>query len=132
MAKMNWRKVNQQAAMQRYGWEALESYGSVADYPDLFKSKKRPARRSKAERLKSAQKDWMRSDAGPRLQAYVGSRGFPTSSLACSTDLIRTAAAMFGLPCAPNLDEMVDAVAALSPAQRRERAEAFMAGRDDD
>lgn len=132
MARMNWTKVNQQAAMQRYGWEALESYGSTADYPDRFKSKKRPPRRSKAETHKFGQKDWMRSDAGRSLQAYVGSRGYRTSTLEGSTDLIRTAAAMFDLPCAPNLEEMVDAVAALSPAQRRERAEAFMAGHDDD
>src|SRR5918911_363565 len=128
MAKMNWTKVNQQAAMTRYGWEALGESDSSKDYPGRFRSKQRQPHLSKAESRKFAQKDWMCSEAGRRLQAFVGSRGYRTSALACSTDLILVAAAMFDIPPVWDLEEMVNAVAALSPEERRERAEAFMAG----
>ena len=128
MAKMNWTKVNQQAVMKRYGWEALEGSGSARDYPDRFRPKQRQSRLPKAESRKFAQKDWMCSEAGRRLQAFVGSRGYRTSTLACSTELILAAAAMFDIPPVWDLEGMVNAVAALSPEERRERAEAFMAG----
>jgi hypothetical protein len=92
-------------------------------YSSLSPNSQTPKR---SRRSKSNRKDWSYSQDGIRLQAFIGSRGYATSTIHDTDELIETAALMFGVPIVRDLATMVIAVADLSLSERRERAQDFI------
>lgn len=68
-------------------------------------------------------KPWQYEFGGRRLEAFLGSRGMRTSELSSTDELIQTAAHVFEIPAQSTCQKMVDAIAALPMARRRELAE---------
>lgn len=67
-------------------------------------------------------KPWLTEDRGVELEAYLGSRGYRTSSLATSEELIAETARVFEIEAATNVTEMAARVDALGKRERGQRA----------
>jgi hypothetical protein len=72
--------------------------------------------------MKEPKKPWLLEDGGPRLDAFLGSRGMRTSELKTTANIIEMAAKVFEIPTRGTCLEMADAIAGMSLKERRRLA----------